>query len=185
MHFIFNTCSFKQKAFWLDWNLQYLWTEGFLKGSYLQAGENNILYFSLNRGQMQKSNPSFNFGAARTRTSWTRWCQPPLVILDMLVLVRYRSVGPSSVAAMGEFFWEGTTWYSTLWDRISFFKDGPTPASFHLFLSFCTENLSSQQDSNSDCRSRRQERWPLDHHHGPEIECLKIFDLKKSWLDAL
>ena len=42
-----------------------------------------------------------------------------------------------------------------------------TPASFHLFSSFRTENLSSQQDSNSDCRSRRQERWPLDHHHGP------------------
>ena len=29
---------------------------------------------------------------------------------------------------------------------------------FWLFLSFCTENLSGEQDSNSDHRSRRQER---------------------------
>ena len=50
------------------------------------------------------------------------------------------------------------------------FKDGPTPASFRLFLSFRTAHLSSQQDSNSDCRSRRQERWPLDHHQGPKIK---------------
>ena len=41
---------------------------------------------------------------------------------------------------------------------------------FRLFSSFRTVNLlSSQQDSNSDRRSRRQERWPLDHHHGPNI----------------
>ena len=38
---------------------------------------------------------------------------------------------------------------------------------FYLFLSFRRENFSSQQDSNLDRRSRRQERGPLDHHHGP------------------
>ena len=39
---------------------------------------------------------------------------------------------------------------------------------FRLFSSFRTVNLlSSQQDSNWDRQSRRQERWPLDHHHGP------------------
>ena len=48
----------------------------------------------------------------------------------------------------------------------TFFKDEPTPVSFCLFLSFCTENFSSQQDSNSDHRSRRRGRWPLDHHLG-------------------
>ena len=39
---------------------------------------------------------------------------------------------------------------------------------FCLFLSFGTENyFIDQQDLNSDCWSRRQRRWPLDHHHGP------------------
>ena len=38
---------------------------------------------------------------------------------------------------------------------------------FCLFSSFRTENLSSQQDSNSNCMSRRLECWPVDHHHGP------------------
>ena len=52
-------------------------------------------------------------------------------------------------------------------DLIDFFKVGQPRPLFCLFLSFRTENLSSQQDSNLDCRSRRQERWPLDHHHGP------------------
>ena len=45
---------------------------------------------------------------------------------------------------------------------VRFSKGGSTPASFS---SFRTENyFSSQQDSNSDRRSRRRERWPLDHH---------------------
>ena len=74
----------------------------------------------------------------------------------------------------------------------TFFKDGPTPTSFHLFSSFRTEHLRSQQDSNSDCRSRRQERWPLDHHHGPRPPNLEKGQIESSlvsqvaWLsDAL
>ena len=43
------------------------------------------------------------------------------------------------------------------WD--SFFYPAP-------FSSFCTENVSSLQEPNWDHRSRRQERWPLDHHLG-------------------
>ena len=38
---------------------------------------------------------------------------------------------------------------------------------FHLFSSFSdfsTLKLSCQQDLNSDCRSRRQECWPLNNH---------------------
>ena len=42
-------------------------------------------------------------------------------------------------------------------------KMGQPRPLFCLFLSIRTENLSSQQDSNSDCQSRRQERWPLGH----------------------
>ena len=29
------------------------------------------------------------------------------------------------------------------------------------------KNILSLQDSNSDRRSRRRGRWPIDHHHGP------------------
>ena len=44
---------------------------------------------------------------------------------------------------------------------------------FCLFSFFRTENLlSSQRDSNSDRRSIRKGRWPLDHHHGPKRSSL-------------
>ena len=46
-----------------------------------------------------------------------------------------------------------------------FFKCGPTPASFFVYFRLFI-HFRSQRDSNSDRRSRRQERWPLDHHHG-------------------
>ena len=42
---------------------------------------------------------------------------------------------------------------------------------FVYFRSFQTQfyrkNCRLQQDSNLDRQSRRQARWPLDHHHGP------------------
>ena len=45
----------------------------------------------------------------------------------------------------------------------SFFsKDGPTPASFSFIFIF-SYKFSSQQDSNTDHQSRRQESRPLDH----------------------
>ena len=50
---------------------------------------------------------------------------------------------------------------------------------FHVLLSFRTENFSSQQDSNSDRRSRGRERWPLDHHHGHRILKLLMLVLVK------
>ena len=34
-----------------------------------------------------------------------------------------------------------------------------------------------QRDSNSDCRSSRRARWPLDHHHGPTFNSLMM-----SWI---
>ena len=44
---------------------------------------------------------------------------------------------------------------------------------FVYFRSFQTQhyrkNYRLQRDSNSDLRSRRQARWPLDHHHDPKI----------------
>ena len=40
---------------------------------------------------------------------------------------------------------------------------------FVLFNKNFTEKFCrSQRDSNSDRRSRRRARWPLDHHHGPK-----------------
>ena len=65
-----------------------------------------------------------------------------------------------------------------------FKKNGPTPASFSLFSSFQTQilqkNCRLQQDSNSDCWSRRRALWPLDHHHGP-IYAMEIFK-HSDWL---
>ena len=55
-----------------------------------------------------------------------------------------------------------------------------TKASFCLFSSFRTENSSSQRDSNSDRRSGRQERWPLDHHHGPSSILFNYFLITKG-----
>ena len=46
-----------------------------------------------------------------------------------------------------------------------FKKDGPLPDSLCLIFVFSFKILSSQQDSNSDHRSRRWGLWPLDHHH--------------------
>ena len=54
-----------------------------------------------------------------------------------------------------------------------FWKNGPIPASFYLCLFFSNtylteeKNCRLQRDSNSNCRSRRQARWTLDHHHVP------------------
>ena len=41
---------------------------------------------------------------------------------------------------------------------------------------FYRKNCRCQQDSNSESRSRRRARWPLDHHHGLNIHSL--FDWK-------
>ena len=59
---------------------------------------------------------------------------------------------------------------------IYFFFNGPTPASFVYFCSFQTQilqkNCRLQQDPNPDRRIRRHERWPLDHHRGPQFTSL-------------
>ena len=44
---------------------------------------------------------------------------------------------------------------------------GQSRPIFSFIIVFYTENFSGQQDSSSDHRSRRQERWSLDRHHGP------------------
>ena len=60
-----------------------------------------------------------------------------------------------------------------------FFLNGPTPASFCLFSFLSTtilqKNCRPQRDSNSDRRSRRWARWPLDHHHGPNLFVYEAF----------
>ena len=51
-----------------------------------------------------------------------------------------------------------------------YLKMGPPRPLFVYFRSFQTQivqkNYRLQRDSNSDRRSRRRARWPLDHHHG-------------------
>ena len=54
------------------------------------------------------------------------------------------------------------------------------PGLFFIFFVFCSKNLSSQQDSSSDRRSRRQECWPLDQHNGP-IVLFSLESTTTSW----
>ena len=58
-------------------------------------------------------------------------------------------------------------------------KNGQTPASFCLYSFFSntnyTKNCRLQRDLNSDWRSRRRGRWPLDHHHGPNGGTISLF----------
>ena len=49
---------------------------------------------------------------------------------------------------------------------------------------FYRKNCRRQQDSNSDRWSRRRARWPLDHHHGPNLRILTI-DNVRSWFAIL
>ena len=65
----------------------------------------------------------------------------------------------------------------------SFFKMGQPRPPFWLVLSFRAENLSSQQDWNSDHQSRRHKCWPLDHHLGPNPDKLSLpsNDLVMTW----
>ena len=62
-----------------------------------------------------------------------------------------------------------------------FLKMGQSQPLFVYFVlfkhKFYRKNCRRQQDSNSDRRSRRRVRWPLDHHHGPissSYTCLVI-----------
>ena len=60
------------------------------------------------------------------------------------------------------------------------FLIGPIPRLFLLIFFFsntiCKEKNSRRQwESNSDRRSRRRARWPLDHHHGPGLLLLTLF----------
>ena len=61
-----------------------------------------------------------------------------------------------------------------------FLKNGPTPASFLFYsrsfqIQILQKKCRLQRDSNSDCRSRRRARWPLDHQHVPtKTKCLSI-----------
>ena len=49
----------------------------------------------------------------------------------------------------------------------SLFERGANPGLFLIVFFFLrTDNLSSKQESNSGCQSKRQRRWPLDHHYG-------------------
>ena len=68
-------------------------------------------------------------------------------------------------------------------NRDIFFRNGPTPASFLFIFVLLLKNCRRQQDSNSDCRSRRRARLPLDHHRHHLI--YKHFYTFYSFLDAL
>ena len=68
--------------------------------------------------------------------------------------------------------------FVSIWNICSvvFLKGQPQPL-FHLFSSFhCTvQTISSHQDSNLDRQSRRWERWPLYHHHGPSLAVIYFY----------
>ena len=51
-----------------------------------------------------------------------------------------------------------------MWRTCSRSKNWNVPPTFPFIFVFLSK-LSRQQDSNSDRRSRRRGRWPLDHHH--------------------
>ena len=58
------------------------------------------------------------------------------------------------------------------WTIYTFFKKWANSGLFFVFSFFSNtilqkKNCRLQRDLNSDCRSRRRARWPLDHHHGP------------------
>ena len=66
--------------------------------------------------------------------------------------------------------------YWSKYNYRSFLKNGPTPASFCSFKTHIFQkNWRLHWDSNSDCRSRRRACWPLDHHHGPNVQSLYPF----------
>ena len=75
------------------------------------------------------------------------------------------------------------------------FQSGLTPASFFLFSFFSTTILQksyrAQRDLNSDCQSRWQACWPLDHRHSqPDLWNLLLptvlfrRDLKQKWFST-
>ena len=72
-------------------------------------------------------------------------------------------------------------------------KNVPTPASF-LFIfvlfkhKFYRKNCRHQQDSNSDHRSWRRARWPLDHHHGPSYLKTRLQQMylnRSNWIPSV
>ena len=77
--------------------------------------------------------------------------------------------------------------------QLFFLKNGPTPASF-LFIfvlfkhKFYRKNCRHQQDSNSDHRSWRRARWPLDHHHGPSYLKTRLQQMylnRSNWIPSV
>ena len=61
---------------------------------------------------------------------------------------------------------------------VEFKKNGPSPASFSLFIfwffsnNFTEKNCRVQRDSKPDHRSRRQASRPFERHHGPKSCCI-------------
>ena len=95
-------------------------------------------------------------------------------------------------------FWKPWTRLAKLFVGLNnvhlFFKSRPTPASFCLFSFFSNtilyrKNCTLQQDWNSDYQSRRQARWPHNHHQGPsltsQVEFFLYFFRWGCWLGRL
>ena len=81
---------------------------------------------------------------------------------------------------------------SSKWSLTYFFKKWANPGLFCLFSIFSNtilqKNCILQRDSNSDRRSRRRARCPLDHHHGINTHLLckgkyhSTYSLPPVWL---
>ena len=80
------------------------------------------------------------------------------------------SLFSSSSTYLSSFLKMGLTW--SLFCYFSFFSN----------TDFTEKNCRSQRDSNSGRRSTRRARWPLDHHHGPNLPLFLSLSLSPSLL---
>ena len=100
---------------------------------------------------------------------------PLYVFSASFVQLKYCNPGPLvwvATAQLAQYFRDENIYVSEVLsiNRSIFLKKWDNPIFFVYFRSFQIQfvqnNCRRQRDSNSDRRSRRRARWPLDHHHG-------------------
>ena len=95
----------------------------------------------------------------------------PLVLISLSLSISFsNSLFSSSSTYLSSFLKMGLTW--SLFCYFSFFSN----------TDFTEKNCRSQRDSNSGRRSTRRARWPLDHHHGPNLPLFLSLSLSPSLL---
>ena len=95
----------------------------------------------------------------------------PLVLISLSLSISFsNSLFSSSSTYLSSFLKMGLPW--SLFCYYSFFSN----------TDFTEKNCRSQWDSNSGRRSTRRARWPLDHHHGPNLPLFLSLSLSPSLL---